>query len=48
MTGLNASDTVANIDKAVTDFATGREQFDDITCLTLTYAGRHSGLDPNS
>ena len=48
LTGLNASDTVANIDKAVTDFATGREQFDDITCLTLTYAGRHSGLDPNS
>lgn len=39
LAGRTAADTVAGIDRAVTDFATGREQFDDITCLALAYAG---------
>jgi CRP-like cAMP-binding protein len=46
--GLGAAEMVASIDKTVTDFATGREQFDDITCLALAYAERDSCLDVKS
>jgi serine phosphatase RsbU (regulator of sigma subunit) len=42
LAGRSAAETVASIDAAVTVFAAGREQFDDITCLTLAYLA-----DPN-
>ena len=46
--GSSCRDLVEAVVADVNRYAAGAEQFDDITCLTLTYAGRHSGLDPNS
>jgi serine phosphatase RsbU (regulator of sigma subunit) len=38
LVGRSAADSISEIDKAVTEFAAGREQFDDITCLVLAYS----------
>jgi serine phosphatase RsbU (regulator of sigma subunit) len=37
LAGRDAAEAIAAIDRAVTAFAVGREQFDDITCLALAY-----------